>query len=59
MNPEFYSDMDEATIAKLIEKLFNYNINDNNPVTALIAAAPITITTTAKPLEGGCTCTGS
>ncbi|BBJ31652.1 hypothetical protein RAS_07610 [Rickettsia asiatica] len=51
MNPEFYSDMDEATIVKLIEKLFNYNINDNNPVTALVAAAPITTTTTATPLE--------
>ncbi|WP_233419014.1 ankyrin repeat domain-containing protein [Rickettsia tamurae] len=46
MNPEFYSDMDETTIAKLIEKLFNYNINDNNPVTAPVAAIPTTTSTT-------------
>ncbi|MCZ6902155.1 MAG: hypothetical protein O7C59_09035 [Rickettsia endosymbiont of Ixodes persulcatus] len=31
MNPEFYSDIDDATREKLIEKLLNYNINDHNP----------------------------
>ncbi|WP_227779777.1 hypothetical protein [Rickettsia sp. Tenjiku01] len=38
MNPEFYSDIDDVTREKLIEKLFNYNINDNNPVIAPVAA---------------------
>ncbi len=26
MNPEFYSDIDDVTREKLIEKLFNYNL---------------------------------
>lgn len=38
MNPKFYSDIDDVTREKLIEKLFNYNINDNNPVIAPVAA---------------------
>ncbi|BDU60491.1 hypothetical protein FLA4_09010 [Candidatus Rickettsia kotlanii] len=41
MNPEFYSD--DVTREKLIEKLFNYNINDNNLVIAPVtASAPVT-----------------
>ncbi|WP_017443094.1 hypothetical protein [Rickettsia gravesii] len=47
MNPEFYSDIDDVTREKLIEKLFNYNINDNNPVIVLVAA-PVTTTTSKE-----------
>ncbi|HJD60445.1 MAG TPA: ankyrin repeat domain-containing protein [Rickettsia endosymbiont of Omalisus fontisbellaquei] len=51
MNPEFYSDIDDATREKLIEKLFNYNINDNTPVIAPVAAPITTTTSTAIAAE--------
>lgn len=41
--PEFYSDMDNATIEKLIEKVFNYNINGNDQLIVPIAVAEVPV----------------